>query len=605
MNETFKDYGIDIPYGRRTKNVKCICPKCKDKRTNKRDKSLSVNLDKGVWHCHYCEWSGALHRDEPYAVAVKPKPQYRRPTEKPLTDLSRKVVDWFKNERAISEKTLKVARISEGMEFMPQAGKEMNTIQFRYYLDGELVNVKYRTGNKMFKLEQGAELIPYNIDAIADTSECVITEGEIDCLSFIEAGRTDVISVPNGANANLSYLDEFIEGWLDDKETIYIASDTDNKGILLRDELIRRLGADRCKIVTYGDDCKDANELLVKHGKDALLNCIRTAKDIPVDGIFTIDDYVDSLDSLYREGLKQGLTIGHENFDKAISFETKRLCVVTGIPSSGKSEFIDEICVRLNIRYDYRVAYFSPENMPLAYHASKIIEKLTGKRLKESEMPRAEYERAKQYVNDNFYHILPEEGYTIDNILEKAKYLVRKRGIRILVIDPYNRLENQQGSISETQYISGVLDKLTNFAQQNNVLVILMAHPRKILKDTTPDGIPSLYDINGSANFYNKADFGIIVHRYKADNEYVLVRVQKVKFKHLGAGGDCTFKYDFGCGRYAPWNCEESSLPVWDKRNFIAMKDNDSIQQLSLNDDRHYDFADNADFLSEREDVPF
>lgn len=605
MAENFTDYKIEIPYGRKYGNVKCYCPNCHDKRTDKRDKSLSVNLDKGIWHCHYCEWSGALKTDKPYAHSVKPKPQYRRPTPKPVPNLSEKVVKWFKG-RGISEDTLEYSRISEGKEFMPQLGKEVNTIQFQYYLDGELINIKYRDGAKHFKLEQGAELIPYNIDGIAGSSECIITEGEMDCLSFMEIGRKDVISVPNGANTNLSYLDEFIDGWLDDKETIYIAVDTDSKGLILREELIRRLGAERCKILTYGDDCKDANEVLVKYGKGALRQCIDKAKDIPVDGIFSLSDYVDTLDALYSQGLQQGLTIGHDLFDKAVSFETKRLCVVTGIPSSGKSEFIDEICVRLNLRYDYRVAYFSPENMPLAYHASKIIEKLTGKKLRARDMPAMEYERAKQYYNDNFYHVMPSDGYTIDNILDKAKYLVRKRGIRVLVIDPYNRLESQQGSKSETQYISEVLDKLTNFAQQNDLLVILMAHPRKILKEHSADGIPSLYDINGSANFYNKADFGIIVHR---TDDYVLVRVSKVKFKHLGKGGDVLFKYDIGNGRYTTWDKDAASIVDWDKRNFIALKDEGNISQLALSsqimDISSYDYKDNYEFLQEEPNLPF
>ena len=134
-------------------------------------------------------------------------------------------------------------------------------------------------------MESGAELIPYNIDAIADTPECIITEGEMDCLSFIEAGRKDCISVPNGANANLSYLDDFMEGWFDTKETIYIASDSDTKGLVLRDELIRRFGAERCKIVTYGDGCKDANEHLIKYGKESLIRCVTYAKDVDIPGI--------------------------------------------------------------------------------------------------------------------------------------------------------------------------------------------------------------------------------------------------------------------------------------------------------------------------------
>ena len=249
---------------------------------------------------------------------------------------------------------------------MPQKNGNANTVQFNYFLNGELVNTKFRTGDKCFKLVSGAELIPYNIDAIKGQKECIICEGEIDCLSFHECGFPYVVSVPNGANANLDYLDNFIEDYFDDKETIYIASDTDTKGVVLKEELIRRFGAERCKVLSYGEGCKDANEHLVKFGKESLIACVKAAAEIKVEGVFTISDFEQPLDALFEHGWQKGVTIGHENFDRLCSFETKRLCIVTGIPGSGKSEFIDEIAERLNIRYGWRFAYFSPENAPLA-----------------------------------------------------------------------------------------------------------------------------------------------------------------------------------------------------------------------------------------------
>lgn len=453
---------------------------------------------------------------------------------------------------------------------MPQSAAQCNTVQFNYILNGETVNTKFRTADKKFKMVAGAELIPYNIDAIRDTDECIITEGEIDCLSFIECGRPDCISVPNGANSNLTYLDDFLEGWFDGKKTIYIAVDSDSKGLALQAELIRRLGVERCKIVTYGDGCKDANEHLLKYGRESLLRRISTARDIKIEGIFSAYDFGKELDSLFENGLQRGVTIGHKNFDQLCSFETKRLCIVTGIPGSGKSEFIDEICVRLNIRHGWKTAFFSPENAPISYHASKLIEKLTGKRFCMGTLPRDEYEHAKSYLQDNFSHILPKDSYTLANILEKARYAVRRKGIKILVIDPYNRLESQQGAKSETQYISETLDKLTNFAQINDILVILMAHPKKQPKENGKIDIPNLYDISGSANFYNKADYGIIVHRHK-DEDYVEVRVQKVKFRHLGECGSAMFKYNINNGRYVPWN-NRSKFVEWDNRNHIDGK---------------------------------
>lgn len=584
----YSDYDIQIPYGKRSGKVKTFCPKCHKDRHDKRDKSLSVDLDKGVWNCHYCSWAGHLEYDEqekqkwmeqqPWyqRTKIRQKPVYKKPKPRPHAPMSAKALAWF-SSRGISEKTLLELKITEGLEWMPQKQGQANTVQFNYYHNGELVNTKFRTGDKCFKLCSGAELLPYNIDAIKGQNECIITEGEMDALSFYECGRHDVISVPNGANANLDYLDDYIEDYFDDKETIYIASDTDTKGVVLRDELLRRFGVERCRVLEYGEGCKDANEHLMKYGRESLLQCITSAPEIKMEGVFTVQDFEQSLDALFENGWQKGVTIGHDNFDRLCSFETKRLCIVTGIPGSGKSEFIDEIAERLNMRYGWRFAYFSPENAPLAYHASKLIEKFTGKRFNRQSLTFGEYKQVKEHLEQNFYFIAPTDSYRVDNILEKAKYLVRRHGIKALVIDPYNRLESEQGGRSETQYISELLDKLTNFAQRNDILIILMAHPTKQPKNK--DGVieaPTLYDISGSANFFNKADFGIVVHRNRLENT-VEVHIQKVKFRHLGECGTALFKYNLNNGRYTPYT--NGIEPMWDNDNHIQAEINRRAQE--------------------------
>lgn len=569
----WKKYNIDAPM-HFSGNRKVYCPNCHDQRHNKRDKSLSINGATGEFMCHYCGFSGCVAEKEDWEkdnersryryAAVKPK-TYRKPQPRVTPPLEPRALAWFKG-RGISEQTLLDLKVTEGQEWMPQKNGQANTIQFNYYRNGELINTKFRTGDKCFKLVSGAELIPYNIDAIKGQKDCIITEGEMDALSFHEVGYKHVISVPNGANANLDYLDNFIEDYFDDKEVIYIASDTDTKGVLLRDELIHRFGAERCKVLNYGDDCKDANELLQKHGREALRNCLMNAPDVKIDGVFTVTDFEQNLDALLEHGWQKGVTIGHDNFDRLCSFETKRLCIVTGIPGSGKSEFIDEICERLNMRYGWRFAYFSPENAPLEYHAAKLIEKFTGKKFDKHNLPIPEYKEVKAHLEQDFSFISPAD-YKLDTILEKAKFLVRKKGIKGLIIDPYNRLEDEQGGQNETRYVSHVLDKLQNFAQHNDVLVILMAHPTKQPKNK--DGVieaPTLYDISGSANFYNKADFGIVVHRNRVENT-VEVHVQKVKFRHLGACGTALFKYNLNNGRYVPYT--QGVEPVWDNDNHL------------------------------------
>lgn len=603
----WRELGIEIPYNRTSGNIKTYCPQCRDSRRNKRDKSLSVDMATGMFNCHYCGFSGCAA--EKQAKWQKPffnprplarqKPEYKKPKPTANATMSDKALAWFAG-RGVSRTTLEAMRVTEGMEWMPQKNGQANTIQFNYYREGELVNTKFRTGDKCFKLVSGAELLPYNIDAIKGTRECIITEGEIDALSFIECGRMDVVSVPNGANANLSYLDAYIEEYFDDKETIFIASDTDTKGVVLRDELLRRFGAERCRIVEYGEGCKDANEHLMKFGRESLLQCLADAAEVKVEGIFTVSDFEQSLDAIFEHGLQKGVTIGHENFDRLCSFETRRLCIVTGIPGSGKSEFIDEIAERLNMRYGWKFAYFSPENAPLAYHASKLIEKFTGKKFNRESLNYGEYRLVKEHLEDNFFFISPSDNFRVDTILEKAKFLVRRRGIKALVIDPYNRLESQQGNRNETQYISELLDKLTNFAQINDILVVLMAHPTKQPKNK--DGVieaPTLYDVSGSANFYNKADFGIVVHRNRLENT-VEVHVQKVKFRHLGECGTCRFVYNINNGRYTPYDGASFDHIAWDNTNHLQQRYQAQLEEASRNS-----FLDFRDDDMPEDDCPF
>ena len=588
MFNNWRKYGIDVPHNRFSGNYKTTCPNCRDHRGNPNDRSLSCNLATGQFNCHHCGWSGCVAEEEPWErqerqlawfnenPLSRQKKEYRKPKPRPASKFSDKMLAYIKS-RGISEETLTAMKVTEGIEGMPckdGSFKDMNTIQFNYYHNGELVNTKFRTGDKCFKMVSGAELLPYNIDSIKGAPNCIITEGEFDALSFYEAGYQNVVSVPNGANTNLEWLDDYQEDYFDDKETIYIASDTDTKGEVLKNELLRRFGVERCKVVEYGEGCKDANEHLVKYGQKSLCKCIENAKLIPVDGVFTLSDIESRMDVLYQTGLKQGATIGHYNFDEYCSFETKTLGIVTGIPNHGKSEWLDEMVYRLNLRYGWKWAYFSPENEPLELHMAKLVEKFVGKKFSKDTMQIAEYTYAKQHINANFFFICPNDDYKPDTILAAAKALVRRYGIKGVVIDPYNYLEAQmEHNQNETQYISELLGKFKTFAKINDVVVIIVAHPAKMQKNkqTLKYDPPTLYDISGSAHFYNKADFGITVHR-DFDNDLTEVYVQKVRFRHLGKKGVAKFKYNLTNGRYVPAPEIAGELPQWDNTNHLTEK---------------------------------
>jgi len=327
----FSDLNIKInPSGGIQQKV--TCPKCSGDRKNKRDRCLSVNTQEKTYNCHHCGWSGRL-KDKYFN---QPAVTYLLPKLKPV-EVSNKMLLYFNDTRGISTPVLKRNKITESKQFIPGSAKEMNCIAFPYYKNTKLVNVKYRDGNKNFKMESGAEMVFYKLDDIVD--EVIITEGEFDALSFEEAGFKNAVSVPNGAskgNNNLTYLDNCWEHF-EEVKRIFLALDTDEPGIKLREELARRLGKDRCYIVHYEGECKDANEALTKHGVDSLKKSIINSEPYPIDGVFTALSYKDSIVDIYHNGRSTGLQLGMGSLDDHISFAEGLLYVFTGIPAHGKA----------------------------------------------------------------------------------------------------------------------------------------------------------------------------------------------------------------------------------------------------------------------------
>ena len=577
---------------------KMLCPACKSTRKkHPNNKPLAVYWDDCYAKCFNCgetfffgkTWKlndGQQTKEQPMKKDTK---EYKKPgklaNQEPLDE---NMQNWFES-RGIPAEVAEAEGIVKVSRKMPQTGQIEKCIVFPYTLKGELVNRKYRDGAKNFMLEAGAKLIPWRLDDIFYTDDCIITEGEMDALSFIVAGFDNVVSVPNGAQKNLTYLDEFIETHFENKSRIYIASDTDTKGLELRAELLRRFGEEKCRIVTYGEGCKDANELLMKSGAEALRQAIAEAQEVPLEGIFTAGDVREELEVLFEKGLQKGAVLGMGELDDLLSVEVGRLLVVTGIPGDGKSEFLDEVAVHLSLSYDWRCAWFSPENFPVTLHHPKLIEKLIGKRFMKGIMKPLEFDAAVGYLSRNFYDILPEEGYRVDTILEKAEALVRRKGIRVFILDPYNCIEHQiPHGQSETQYINEFLEKLRNFARRKQVLVILAAHPVKMKKDPISGKypVPTMYDISGSAAFFNKADFGLAIERDRTQG-VTRVHVQKVKFRHLGQPGVASFRFNTHCGRFVPIIESKSpdlpnEEPKWDNSNWLSKKLEEKAVQLEL-----------------------
>lgn len=609
-------------------HVRAICPICHERRSNKKNKSLSIQVKDLAYKCHYCGAGGYLKsrmndlidkRQRNYKpkkmTYIKPKARDKE-TE---TKFSDSFLEYFKS-RGISKETLIEARVTQDvLEFN---GKKKGYIGFNFYLEDELINIKRRTRDKQFTLEKGARMIPYNINSIApesfnDNEERfgIITEGEIDALTYIECGYKHVVSVPNGAKS-YEPLNDFIDSHFDKLDTIYISVDNDRVGVECKNELVRRFGAEMCKLIEYPKPCKDINEVLMQYGKTKVTECFMNAKDLSIEGVQELVDVEPSLDDIYENGFQKGTTVGVEEIDKILSFKTGMLNIVTGIPSHGKTYLLNYLLVRLNLLHDWKIAFFSPEFYPVSDHIAQVLETFGGARFNAKNYPRNVYDEMKTYLSRCFFWIDPDDT-DVNSVMDRARYLIRKKGIKALVIDPFNSLTDKEKKWGkQDEYISEFLQKLRWFARKYNIAVFLVMHPTKQSKQENGlYPVCDLYSCKGASEIFDKADIGLTVWRNELE-EYAELHVTKIKFRHLGEKGCTAFKFNVSNGRYVSiGNAEDlkrSGIDIktmnvnWDNSNYIIEKLRGE-QQSFFSEEQHQFVppTPNYDFLEQSTDAPF
>lgn len=510
-------------------------------------------MDKGCWNCWHCGWTGGLGQPKIYPI----QKNYRRP-EKQAGTPSEGAIAWLV-KRGIGMEVIDKYKIATGRVYMPQVEEEVNAIQFPYYRDEALINIKHRDKNKNFRMEQGAERILYGYDDIASIT--IFVEGEIDKLSIAQAGMFNCVSVPDGAPAentrDYSTKFEFLDSAydkLDKVETFILAVDNDAPGKRLEDELARRLGRDRCLRVIWPEGCKDANDVLVRYGAERLKSSICNASHFPIAGVQGLRDIEDDIDTLFVEGYPKGENTGWPTLDKHYTVHAGQWTLITGIPSHGKSEWLDALTFNIAENSGWSFGIFSAENQPIAFHAMKLIEKYCHKRNGNIDPVSVEYSNAKKFVSDHYHFIQQAGDVTLDGILDKARQLILRYGIRGLVIDPYNEIDhNLEHGQSETLYISELLTKIRKFTRQYQIHIWLVAHPQKLQKDKENGKypVPHPYDVSGSAHWANKADNCIAVHRNPTDNNIpTSIYIQKVRFRWVGRVGEVHLWYVNNSGRF-------------------------------------------------------
>lgn len=260
------------------------------------------------------------------------------------------------------------------------------------------------------------------------------------------------------------------------------------------------------------------------------------------------------IEYLYDNGMKKGVSPGWPGLAKLYTVVKGQLNVVTGIPSHGKSEFTDALMVNLARKEGWNFVVYSPENYPVELHARKLMEKIAGRNMFGAErIPRDQLAMNIDWVLKHFTFLDGcDEDVTLDSIFDAVQEQRKKRPVDGVLIDPWNELESTRpDKMTETDFIGNSLKRCRMFARKHEIAFWIVAHPTKMRKDpkTGEYPIPTLYDINGSANWYNKADNGIVVYRDFTTNQTDII-VQKIKFKYYGKTGFQSMKYDPLSGQY-------------------------------------------------------
>ncbi|MCP4103840.1 MAG: toprim domain-containing protein [Lentisphaerae bacterium] len=541
--KTFTEYRIQTRQN--SGEEACICPECNQQRKsqNRNKRCLCVNHDKGVWMCQHCGWKGGLGEGVSFLSQInKPvqtvKKAYKKPEVQPM-DANEPIYQWFEKQRFIGRNVIE----------REDVGFHNGAIAFSYFKNGELVNIKYRAmQEKKFWQSGNGEPVVYRYDKVmrhfetATDKTLIIVEGEMDALAFVSQGFENVVSVPMGSSQgdNLDGKFDFLESSEElfmQADKFVMCLDSDEVGQFFQNEMVRRLGSGKCFKINLHEH-KDANDVILNGHPTELIELYKEIEGYEIEGVDSWRNCAESvitgqLDN--NTGVDMGFTPAMNEHCRLVQ---GGLYVITGIPQSGKSEWIENVMCKSNINHNWKWAIFSPEYYPLENMAVKLLEKYYGQEY--TKMSQQTRMKGMATFIKNIFPIKPSEDdlMGVDSLMEILKQLVFRYGIKGFILDPYNEVK-VDSSVSETQFINDFLTRIRNFGKKYGVAMCVVAHPTKMQKDSKGNyPVPTPYDISGSANWRNKADFCISIWRdFNKDDGEVFVYVQKVRWKNSGKNG--------------------------------------------------------------------
>ncbi len=578
------------------------CPVCKDEVHHNKGNNAVMDMDTGMGKCFSCGAKFILDTkyEEWCAEHLKDSKNYKAPELSKLIDSSfpTDITEFFK-KRGVSLKTVHDLGVKWCVR--TYGTKEEHWIAYPSYHNGEIFCIQYRSPKeKKFFMSVGTKPMPFNADAAIGEETIIIVEGQNDVIAMQEAGFSNVISPCNGCESKMSQFEELMNSNFASVKHVVFAGDTDEAGLKFRKAIFKLFGEARCSVCdweynpTSNEDlgisseayaAKDANEMLLERGPEAIEWCIAHAWEPKIENVEMVSDTEAALDAYYEEGMPKGYSAKIQRMDHLVRFAPDMMHVVTGYPGCGKSTWVCQIASSLSINYHWKVAYFSPENFPVARHLTQMVKAITGKPFDKMKMPKMEYENCKNYLQDNIYHISGNLA-AIEDILHAAEQLIIRHDIKLLVLDPFNYIDLPTiPGANDTQKISMVLKLIVLFTHKWHIQTIIVAHPRKPGNDNKSNK-PSEFDIAGSQDFLNKADEVLILYRDTTKN-LTFVRNAKCRYSELGQLGTIALSYNPSNGRFQ--GCKEEQIndkemlytPLpWDTSDWLT----GNVKQLEMFD---------------------
>ena len=470
-------------------------------------------------------------------------------------------------------------------------GAMHHCVAYVNYLNGQPVNAKYRscdpsTGRSTDEREitgmekataytklwsqdsPTAPCPPYHIDCInplkvseATIPRLIITEGEKDVLTLNEAGYPYAVSVPNGASSDLSKSFEAFEPWMDQVRDIVICGDTDLPGRTLVKHLIDYFGA-RCLLTELPGDCKDISDVLVTYGIEIVREIIESARPQHTADIVTVSERANGILNVLHGEYDHGYDVGYGPLTDHVFHPTDQggLIIETGMPNSGKTDFLNDLTCRLMAKTGRYVCYLSFEVPDKDKHIAHLVQLMLGK-VNTVNYTQEQLKPIVSFLNSHMVHLdLHEVSPTPDNIIARADIVRRSLPLKYLIIDPYLFMEVETNRYNtETQAIKAMLTQMQTWGRIHNIWVIIVAHPRSLKKQNGKNELENIdmYTISGSANWANLADFIFSISRIKRqDGNYTRLDMLKVRDQDLCQTGSVLYVRQ-ACGRYDERESEE------------------------------------------------